>query len=239
MTRLAVHVHSTWSHDGTRSLSEIAQLFRRLRYDAVMLCEHDTDFDAGRWQAYRAACRAASQDGAVLIPGMEYSDPDNVVHIPVWGAEAFLGRSRPTRDLLADLHGGTFAVLAHPERRDAWARFDPTWLESLAGVEIWNRKYDGVRLSHRGVDLIANHPRLRPTVGLDFHTRRQLFPFALQTPSAVVDVPSAVEAARHPLARWTVIGLDVRRLEGPEWRRRLSELDRTRMTILRVMRSVR
>src|SRR3954453_21725593 len=60
--RVAVHVHSTWSYDGRLSLPEVASTFRRLGYDAVLMAEHDVDFDEDRWEEYRAACARASTD---------------------------------------------------------------------------------------------------------------------------------------------------------------------------------
>ena len=39
-------------------------------------------------------------------------------------------------------HGGV-AVLAHPARRAASECFRPELARHLAGVEVWNRKYDG------------------------------------------------------------------------------------------------
>lgn len=93
------------------------------------MAEHDRGFDASRWRAYRQACRRASTRGTVLIPGMEYSDPANCVHIPVWGDVPFLGEGVETDELLdRGAREGAVAVLAHLGRRDVGKTLDATWL---------------------------------------------------------------------------------------------------------------
>jgi hypothetical protein len=180
--RIAAHVHSTWSYDGEWELADLARAFARRGYDAVLMSEHDRTFDDERWPAFREACAAASAGGALLVPGIEYSDAANLVHVPVWGSEDFLGKNRPTGELLRDVRAaGATAVLAHPHRREAWRSFEPEWLTLAAGIEIWNRKVDGWAPSPAGLELAAAHD-LRPFVGLDFHSARQFFPLAMTAP---------------------------------------------------------
>lgn len=178
--RVAAHVHSLWSYDGTWSLTDVARGFRRRGYDVVLMAEHDRTFDQARWEEYQHACADASRDGIVLIPGLEYEDADNVVHVAVWGAGIpFLGKGRPTIETLraAADHDGAM-LLAHPKRRNAISRFEPDWAPLLSGVEIWNRKADGFAPSREGQALVRDH-RLQPFVSLDFHTPRQFFPLAM------------------------------------------------------------
>jgi len=178
--RLASHVHSDWSYDGQWTLARISAAFGRRGYDAVLMAEHDRGFDANRWAQYRTACAAVGGTGAMLIPGIEYSDPTNSVHIPVWGDIPFLGESRDTAELLADVERvGGLAVLAHPGRRDVWKQFDPSLLRFLFGVELWNRKYDGYAPSREAMSLIEQRAGIVPVVSLDFHTGRQFHPLAM------------------------------------------------------------
>lgn len=174
--RIAVHVHSSWAYDGHWSLPRLASSFRRRGYDAVLVCEHDRGFTQERKDQHRQACLRHSRD-IVLIPGIEYSDPDNVVHVPVWGDVPFLGEGLPTADLLRGVaqHDGV-ALLAHPSRNDAAERIDPQWLSSFCGVELWSRKYDGWRPNPAlGTSALGG---LTPYASLDFHRRRQFAPLA-------------------------------------------------------------
>ena len=189
--RVAAHVHSEWSYDGRFSLADLARAFRRRRYDAVLMAEHDRGFDAARWADYRAACAAASGDGIVLVPGIEYSDDANAVHVPVWGDIPFLGEGLQTGALLhAVREAGALAMLAHPGRRDVWRRFDPQWAHGLIGIELWNRKYDGYAPSREAAELLRATPDLLPFFGLDFHTARQFHPLAM-----LIDVDGPVSEA--------------------------------------------
>jgi hypothetical protein len=176
----AAHVHSDWSYDGRWSLTEIAAAFGRRGYDAVLLAEHDRGFDAARWSAHRAACAAASTATTVLVPGIEYSDPSNTVHVPVWGDIPFLGEGLDTGELLRRVdHVGGLAVLAHPGRREVLRRFDPAWMGHLLGIELWNRKYDGYAPNRAAAKLLRERPELLPFVSLDFHTARQFHPLTM------------------------------------------------------------
>jgi histidinol phosphatase-like PHP family hydrolase len=59
--RVAAHVHSSWSYDAQWSLPDIARAFRRHRYDAVLMAEHDRSFDEHKWADYRLASWQASR----------------------------------------------------------------------------------------------------------------------------------------------------------------------------------
>ena len=184
MTRLRVasHVHSEWSYDGRWKLEQISDAFGSRGYDAVLLAEHDRGFDAGRWAGLRAACVAinAGTTGARLVPGIEYSDPTNTVHIPVWGDIPFLGEGVETADLLPAVRAaGGVAILAHPGRRDVGRTLDPPLFQYFTGVEIWNRKYDGYAPNRMAGQLVRARTGLIPMVSLDFHTARQFHPLAM------------------------------------------------------------
>ena len=143
------------------------------------MSEHSRGFTAAKWQEYAQACREASSDRLTLVPGIEYGDEHDAIHIPVWGDLPFFGDGLPIGQLLPLVNdAGGAAIWAHPWRRDAWRHFEPAWLGYLTGVEVWNRKYDGIAPSRNALAL-ARQERLRTTVALDFHTRRQLFPLSL------------------------------------------------------------
>ena len=218
--KVAAHVHSSWSYDAEWSLTDIAREFRRRRYDVVLMSEHDRSFDQQRWTDYQKACEAASTDEILLIPGIEYEDSDNVVHTPVWGDTVpFLGATRPTLELLRLARTeGAVAVLAHPWRRDAISRYEPSWAPLLSAVEVWNRKYDGVAPRREGRGF-ADREGLRPFVALDFHTRRQFFPLAMTvTLDKDPTITSVVDAVRTGSCRAEFLGLSALRftrgLEG-------------------------
>jgi hypothetical protein len=142
------------------------------------MTEHDQGFTEDRRRAYTEACKNASTDKILIVPGIEYSDPANAVHILTWGSPSFLGTGIETQRLLemaADNRGIT--VFAHPSRRAAWRTFKKEWTKHLTGIELWNRKTDGWAPSTHARNLIEETGALS-FVGLDFHSPKQFFPMA-------------------------------------------------------------
>ena len=88
-------------------------------------------------------------------------------------------------------------MIAHPWRRDAWKRYDPSWAQHLTALEVWNRKYDGLSPSRPALEL-ARRDNLREFVSLDFHTSKQFFPLAmaLRLPGEVVSRDAVHSALR-------------------------------------------
>jgi hypothetical protein len=218
--RAAAHIHSDWSYDGSWALEDLAVELKRRGYGAMLMAEHDRGFDQGRWQAYREACASASAAAGILVvPGIEYSDAENVVHVPVWGKDLpFLGEGRRTADLIDEAaEAGAAAMLAHPERRDAWQRVGRHSLERLVGIEAWNRKYDGWAPGSLASELCAASEDIVPFFGLDFHTRRQFFPLSMGVDAEAGGGPDqVVEALLQRRCRPLAFGLDGRRvMRGP------------------------
>jgi glycosyltransferase involved in cell wall biosynthesis len=179
MEILAVaHLHSTWSYDGHWSLEDLCRRFSNHGYRVLMMTEHDRGFTVARHNEFREACQRASNGEILVLPGIEYSDAANSVHVLVWGAP-FLGEGVATNETLkAVREAGGIAVLAHPSRKEAWRYFGSDWADRLWGIEVWNRKYDGWAPSKTAPALLQR-TELMPFVGLDFHTRRQSFPLAM------------------------------------------------------------
>jgi hypothetical protein len=179
-TRVVAHVHSDWSYDGSWPLERLAQAFTKRGYRAILMAEHDRGFDEAKWSAYREACAAASTDEILFVPGIEYSDADNTVHVPVWGPVPFLGENLETASMLRAAHeAGGIAVFAHPRRKQAYTRFDPSWFRYLTGIELWNRRYDGYAPNRDVAVLLRSRPELLPFATLDFHTTRHFHPLAM------------------------------------------------------------
>jgi hypothetical protein len=174
----ACHLHSSWSYDGHCSLKELSNKFSSQGNRILLMTEHDRGFTPDRFDDYRAACADASIGTILVVPGIEYSDPENRVHVLVWGTP-FLGEGLATNDMLEAVRTANgVAVLAHPSRKNVWRDFEPYWAKRLLGVEAWNRKYDGWAPGKTAPALLKSSECV-PFVGLDFHTDRQLFPLSM------------------------------------------------------------
>jgi hypothetical protein len=186
MIRAACHIHSEWSYDGKWTLPALARQFEG-EYRVLMITDHDRGFSESRRLEHREACAQASSEKILLVPGIEYSDAQNLVHILVWGPVRFLGEGLPTLELLKGVQAANgVAVMAHPARRQAWKTFDPVWAEYLLGMEVWNRKTDGWAPSPVAQRLMEG-TSLLPFVCLDFHAINQMFPL-----SVVMDIASGI-----------------------------------------------
>ena len=213
--RVACHVHSEWSYDGKWSLEEIAAAFFRRGYQAVMMTEHDRGLSEQRRLEHREACSQASSADILLLPGIEYSDGANCVHILVWGDVPFIGAHMDTRDVLAAVAAaGGIAVLAHPSRKQAWRRFDALWGPGLIGIESWNRKTDGWAPSRDAQPLLQTSGAL-PFVGLDFHDQRQFFPLAMVLEvNPPISEAAVLGAIRSRRCSFEAFGSSIQKLSG-------------------------
>lgn len=175
----ACHIHSDWSYDGIWSLETLAERFRRRGYRVLMVTEHDRGFSESRRVQHREACAGASSGEMLVLPGIEYSDAGNRVHVLAWGQVPFCGEARTTAAVLEAVKAANgVAVLAHPSRRNARQCFEPRWADFLTGIELWNRKTDGWAPSGEALRLLRTTGAV-PFVGMDFHSRRQMFPLSM------------------------------------------------------------
>ena len=203
------HVHSNWSYDGSWTLEALRDRFRSRGYRVLMMTEHDRGFSGQRLEEYRRVCAQISCKEILVVPGIEYSDAQNKVHVLVWGPVPFLGEGLPTVDMLKGVtQANGVAVLAHPSRRDAWKTFEPAWAEHLLGIEAWNRKYDGWAPSKTAPALLRQHGAV-PFVGLDFHTARQSFRMGmtLDLAGSTVDESAVIACVRERRCHATALGL--------------------------------
>ena len=234
--RAVLHAHSLWSYDGSWQLDAIARLFARMGADAVLMTEHDTGFAPERFEEFRRACAAASRQGCLLVPGIEYSCPDNDIHILTWGLERFLAEHRPVHDTLSAVRdGGGIAVFAHPVRRDAWRLFQDAWVDRLDAIEIWNRKSDGLAPGDRAMELLRQ-TGLCPTVGVDFHRLKHLYPLSMGltlAPGADLTPKAVLDALRTGTGVPLAFGRPVLTPEG-EPARLHPRLERARRTLKRL-----
>ena len=219
MIKAACHIHSDWSYDGKWPLPKLADEFGRRGYRVLLMTEHDRGFTSARLHEYFAACTEASSDKVRLVPGIEYSDVSNTIHILVWGLNTFLGEALPSADVLKQVQAaGAVAVLAHPTRKEAWKQFDPQWVPCLLGIEVWNRKTDGWAPSETAPPLMAGTPLL-PFVGMDFHTQRQFFPLTteLDIQSSTTE-SSVLECLRSRRCRAMALGRPINAFLSRGWR---------------------
>lgn len=196
--RVAAHIHSAFSDDCDWPLDRICRTLRRQGYHGALVCEHDRGMTADSWERIREECARLSQSGFLVVPGIEYQDPTHTIHVPVYGPAPFLGSSPTVQDVLSHARAhAAIGVLAHPRRRDAYQVLTTDDLRLASGIEVWNRKYDGIRPNDWAFEQASTHGLIAFTA-LDFHGPRQFFPLSMDVrvegEPTVSNVVSAIAA---------------------------------------------
>jgi predicted metal-dependent phosphoesterase TrpH len=237
--KLAAHIHSDFSDDCDWPLDRIVRRLRWMGYDGAMVCEHDRTMTESKWRAIIRTCAKFTRSGFLIVPGIEYQDPSHTIHMPVYGEAPFVGPSPDIPQLLAHAREhDAVSVFAHPTRRSAHDHFDQAWFADLVAIEVWNRKYDGIRPNSWALEAAARHGVARFTA-LDFHGPRQLFPLSLQVPDrtgmSAADCVAAILAGKSIAG---AIGSTPDRLDTGGGARLLDRLEQARTMLAPRIRRV-
>ena len=101
------------------------------------MTEHDKGFDTEKWRLYQNACNENSSKDFLIVPGIEYSDQSNAVHIMAWGDLPFLGEGKDSYELLQEIDRlNGVAVMSHPSRRNAWEKYNEIII--TFGDKVWS-----------------------------------------------------------------------------------------------------
>lgn len=194
------HIHSTFSFDGKVEIQKLHEFFAGHGFDFVLMSEHIETLDLSRMQEIYDACIRVSTKECVLIPGIEIDD----LHILIFGIArpvAYDGIESFTRSCHAT---GSLIVLSHPVK--IRKGIPPPVLPLLAGVEVWNTRYDG-RMAPRPAShdlfrkLRTNSRDLVAFCGMDFHKYSDFSPISLEVETASREPRAILEAIRKGKAR--------------------------------------
>jgi hypothetical protein len=180
--RGALHVHSTLSRDGTMTIAELVQWYRRNGYRFLALGEHAEDLDEAKVRELERLGIENLNDQFCVIPGIEFAGHGDI-HILGIGVVRLI----PEKDPLAVIEGiherGGLAVLAHP-KRIGWA-CPANVLLAVDAVEIWNVGYDGKYLP--AVQALTGfrrmqqtNPKLLAVASHDFHRTPSFYDVAVE-----------------------------------------------------------
>lgn len=195
LARGFLHVHSTLSHDGKLSLSEISEFMQARGYHFVCISEHSQDLDESCLRVLREGAARASSKNFCMIPGIEFSC-SSLLHIVGAGCTELLDVSDPAALALQVRELGGFAVLAHPSRIQ-WDAPDKL-IRAMNAIEAWNVLYDGKCLpAVKGLDFFnrakAINPEVLATCGLDLHDTGGFYPAVIELTLPVLDARSVLE----------------------------------------------
>jgi hypothetical protein len=172
-----IHIHTTFSYDGTLSLRDVVTLAKDKGYDFVILTEHAEDFYDNKMQLLVNDCIQASDESFLVIPGLEFNINNNI-HILGIGIEEYINEGDP-EVLIKKIHENNgLAILAHTI---VCKNIPFTKLKDIDFIEIWNPRY-GERLSPsiKSIKNLHEFRNMKNTYyasgGLDLHTIRDMAP---------------------------------------------------------------
>ncbi|PYS30289.1 MAG: hypothetical protein DMG11_05810, partial [Acidobacteria bacterium] len=79
-----LHVHSVFS-DGDQSLDRLAELLKQFGMSFAAVSDHAEVFDDQRMELYVRVCESLSDQGFLMIPGLEFALHGGNLHILGYG----------------------------------------------------------------------------------------------------------------------------------------------------------
>jgi hypothetical protein len=171
-----IHIHTTYSYDGTLSISDFVNLAKKGNIDFIVLTEHAEDFDDKKMQLFINDCNKATHEDFLVIPGLEFNK--NGIHILGIGIERFINDTDP-EELIRKIHENNgLAILAHTAD---YKNIPYLTLKDVDMIEIWNPRY-GERLSPsiKSIKIFHQFQTMKKKYiasgGLDLHRSEDLVP---------------------------------------------------------------
>ena len=169
----AIHVHSTYSHDGRDSLERLREFALERGIAFIGLTDHAEDLTADRFAEYVAHCARLSDDRVRLIPGLEYRFAGYTgLHLLALGLSRWITPATPAEFIRQTRDAARLTIVAHP----VLARYQipPEVAAEIHAVEFWNASSNTLYLPDvRSITLLRAIRRTRPGVvgvaGLDQH----------------------------------------------------------------------
>ena len=171
-----IHIHTTYSYDGTLSLPDFADLVKNRGYDFIFLTEHAEDYDDKKMQVFVNACTDATHEDFLVIPGLEFNI-NNEIHILGIGIENFIDEHDP-EELIRKIHENNgLAILAHTAEYKK--KIPYTKLHEIDFIEIWNPRYgERIAPSIKSIKILHEFRKMKKIYcasgGLDMHKREDI-----------------------------------------------------------------
>lgn len=169
-SRGVIHLHTSFSFDGSLSPARIAALCRDRGLSFAAIADHAESMDEDSMRRLAGECEEASGEDFVMIPGLEHRFRRGI-HILAFGQRRLVP-ARNLAEMFEEIHAdGCVLVAAHCTSAGDLPR---ELVEILTAVEIWNVGRDTrVLPTSRQIPvyrrLAKAYPWLYATSGLDMH----------------------------------------------------------------------
>ncbi|MDH3365545.1 MAG: CehA/McbA family metallohydrolase [Thermoplasmata archaeon] len=129
--KLDLHIHSTFSADGTADPEKILQHCRDIGLGGCSITDHNSIEGSSK------AAELGSEMGLVVVRGIEVSSSEG--HILGYGLSAPVPRRLSMIETIAEIHNaGGIAVAAHPTRLGSGVGMDAAGHAGFDAVEVLN-----------------------------------------------------------------------------------------------------
>ncbi len=129
--KLDMHIHSTFSADGTAGLEDILRRCKDIGLDGLSITDHNAI------EGSLNAVEAASELGLIVVRGVEVSSSEG--HVLAYGISEAIPRGQSMRETIAEIHrAGGIAVAAHPTRIGSGIGIEAVANSGFDAVEVLN-----------------------------------------------------------------------------------------------------
>lgn len=197
----AIHVHSSFSHDGRDSIAQISAWARAAGLSFVTITDHAEDFDRSTFEQLQAECAKHSDEHLALLAGLEFRFVGHPgFHLLACGLSQWIEPTTPEDFLrLARVHANLL-IAAHPV---IWRNSYPSsLLKQFDAIEVWNAVYNTRFLPDPGALRLLRSLRregasTRAIVGLDQHDRTNDRGIRVAISATEVDPLAAIRGGRY------------------------------------------
>ena len=158
--KLDLHVHSTFSRDGTATPKEVMKRCREIGLDGCSITDHNSI------EGSNEASQIAEEMGLVVVRGVEISTSEG--HVLAYGVPSIIPRGLPLKETIARIHElEGIAVAAHPTRFGSGIGIASVANMGFDAVETLNG--GSSKRGNRRASKLASDLQLPVTGGSDAH----------------------------------------------------------------------
>ena len=158
--KIDMHIHSSFSQDGTASPGELLKRCREIGLDGCSITDHNS------MDGSLKASQLADEAGLVIVRGVEISTSDG--HVLAYGISSLIPRGLSLKETVRRIHEqGGIAVAAHPTRFGSGMGTSNAANAGFDAVEVLNG--GSSRRGNRIASRLARELQLPVTGGSDAH----------------------------------------------------------------------
>jgi len=193
-----IHIHTTYSYDGTMPFADFVHHAKNKNYDFVIITDHAENFDDTKMQVFVNECKKATHEDFLVIPGLEFNI-NNEIHILGIGIENYINEPEP-EELIRKIHENNgLAILAHTI---VYTKIPYAQLNDVDLIEIWNPRYsERLSPSIKSIKILHEFRKIKKMYiasgGLDLHTFDDLIPLYQSVMSTQLNQKEILNSLKH------------------------------------------